>query len=418
MGDTSEPAATDRHPVRKCINNPSHFFGFEKKIIAGQIGTGIQHSNGEMTRFIVSEDFMMNTQRDQGANQDTSTSIGSNMTLIALPLIFAGGAAVVWMGRFLANSARFGSFFGKVFKKDSSFIDFTKHHLLSATGITALLAVPSASWNYKSYEGSGKRRLLSYRVSEQVELVADHIMAQIPLKKYHTCLVIRPRFSAFEPYNDKYEHIWQNTNKVVRSIYQSIGMLLCNEGKDNAFLTEDYYYIYPNYDINSLSMDPRNHRNRPFTITLRGKSEYQKFTRDLSCWITKNTENLKHNTHCRNTETPYDYLFAKRIELVRELRFRIQHPQTLSPDHKSPRVYTPLIFLHRKALFRMTHPVTPPSSIGWQSDSFMDADIEQFYPPYTRWGNRINLTPHRRPKKTICRFHEFVYSRALANSFS
>ena len=113
----------------------------DKLVLALHIKKGFQE-HGPLTK-----NFMINTQRDQGSNQDFSTSIGSNLNLIALPALFAAGTGIA----FLAGRLALPAFFNKI---SNPLIGST----ISAVGITTLLAAPSASWNYKTYEGSGKRK--------------------------------------------------------------------------------------------------------------------------------------------------------------------------------------------------------------------------------------------------------------------
>ena len=366
MGDLNQPQSQDRHPVRKCFNNPSHFFGFEQKTIAGQISPGITYETGDPRIWTINEEFMINTQRDQGSNQDASTSLGSNLSLIALPMLFATGAGI----SFFAGRLALPAFFNKI----SNLQTFST---ISAVGITTLLAAPSASWNYKTYEGSGKRRLISYRVGEQVKLMVEHAKISIPLKTHHKCLVIRPRLSAFESYSNKYKHIWADTNKVIRSMYESMGILLCTEGTKKEFITEDYYYIYPDYPINGITMDTSNYRNKPFIISLRGQNEFNKFKSDLSCWITENKTSAQYNTHCRDTRIPYDYLLAKRIEFVRQLRAGFDTPKLFHQTQISPGVHSPPMLEEDRDI--RSDPTVNNQILNWMAErQFMDSDIEKF----------------------------------------
>ena len=362
--------AADLHPVRKCFSNPSHFFGFEKKIIAGQTGPAVHYLQGEQTTWTVGEEFLMNTQRDQGANQDFSTAIGTNLNLLALPLMFTAGGL---LGMAAKGAAQTGllSFLGSSHQ--------ARYGLLSSLGLTTLFAIPSAGYNYRSYTGTGKRRMLSYRVNEQVELKADHSTLKIHLNKYHECLVVRPRASAFEPYSSTYEHIWSVKNKTSRALYEKIGLLLCTPGKNPHFaITEDYYYIYPNYDLNSITIDPRNYRNKPFVINLRGRAEYNKLMKDLSCFLTKNKAHLKADTACRDTRIEYHYMLAKHIEFAHNLRAGFVLPKLFHTTGPAPGVYSPPRPGAQGRPLRANASWHSQFINWWAERQFMDADLEEF----------------------------------------
>ena len=319
---------TDYHPVRKCINNPSHFFGIEKKIIVGKVHEKSKYTKngtgGEQTTLNVSEDFFMNTQRDQGGNQQFETSLNSNLTLFALPLLALAastGAGIVGLLPTLLSST-----------------------VPAVTFLSLTALIGGVNYSYRGYEGTGKRRLLSIRVSEGVTLIAERTPITISLEKYHECLAIRPRFSAFEPYNKKYEHIWSEQNKAIKSLYTKIGILLCTQGKKKGrFIQEDYYYIYPNYTINGITIDPSSHRNKPFMISLRGQKEYKKFLHNLSCYVTENREQLIANRDCRDTRANYEYLLSKNIEFAENLRQGFYIPKMFHLTGDLPGVHSPYI---------------------------------------------------------------------------
>ena len=324
----------DYHPFRKCINNPSHFFGFEQKIIVGRLGDKSMYgteegkSGGETTVLNISEDFLINAQRDQGSNQQFEGSVKMDLNLLALPLLLLGTALALggWfpIGLMGLASAPLVSKLGLP---------------MALLGFIGLSSGGGSQYSYRSYEGTGKRKTLSTRVSEGVELISEHTPLTLFLKKHQKCLVIRPRWSAFESYHNKYEHIWSTQNKALRAIYGKSGILLCNGGGER-FITEDYYYIYPNYGINGITMDPSSHRNKPFAISLRGKKEYQKFLSNLNCHISQDTASLKNNMDCRDTRGNFEYLLSKKLEFARNLRQGFYTPKMFHLTGDTPGVYS------------------------------------------------------------------------------
>ncbi len=334
----------DIHPVRKCLLNPSHFFGFENKIVVGSVDQVKKHDykNGEMLSLRASQDFLMNTQRDQGANQTSQTEIGSTLNLLTIPLLAVGSALAatkitgslllpIAATQFATQAGRGASLFAAALAGSS---------IASLTGLMG-----RTGYSYSSYEGTGKRRLISYRVDKGVELNMEHTPLEIQLNKYRHCIVIRPRFSAFESESIKYNRIWVEKNKMVQAIYKDIGMFLCsNEQESNASITEDYYYIYPKYSAdainNAITLDPNNYRNRPFIINLRGKNERDKFISDISCYITNNENQLKEGLECRSGEGNYEYLLDKKIEFTSQLRKGFETPRMFHFTGHSPGIYS------------------------------------------------------------------------------
>ena len=373
----------DNHPYRKCIMNPSHFFGMEKKTIIGKVSNSMKYGpadggGGEITTLNVSEAFLMNTQRDQGANQQFE--LGSTLVALSLPLLayslfgglFPAVGKLAHLGRdAIKGPVVLGSRIRGIFKSNGNSI------LPVATGTVLALEGIKGGYSYRTYEGAGKRRWLSVQVIETVALNSEHSRFQIGLKNYHECLVIRPRFSAFESHTDKYDHIWEEKNQVLRSIYEKTGILLCTQGKEpNRYILEDYYYIYPNYSINGITVDPKSQRNKPFTISLRGTKEYQRFLHNLSCHVSETTEPTKKKMDCRDTRGKYENLFLKNIEFANNLRKGFDTPKMFhltsdlpgvhspykEPEDRKPRVNT-----------RAVHKI-----INWFSEfQFMDMDLEK-----------------------------------------
>ncbi len=390
--------AEDYHPVRKCLNNPSHFFGFEKKVIVGKIDKGLLYGSvdgtgGETTTLNISEDFLMNTQRDQGSNQGFDTNLGTGLTLLALPLLGIGagmtGAALagarVAGATSLSGWGGFLPFFKRLLRKNatagtrySSALSASMPIAFSFIGLSGL--VSGINYSYRTYEGTGKRRWLSVRVGEGVELFSEHVPITIPLKKYHECLVIRPRFSAFESQTKKYAHIWSADNKAMLSVYKKIGILLCTEGKkSNQIIKEDYYYIYPNYTINGITIDPSGHRNKPFVISLRGRGAYKKLIHNLSCYATQNKSQLRDNLECRDPRGEYEYLFSQNIEFATSLKHGFYTPKMFHLTGNTPGIYSP----YRDGEQQYSRDIKADQKwihrfINWWTEiQFMDMDLEK-----------------------------------------
>ena len=320
---------TDNHPIRKCIMNPTHFFGFEKKTIVGKLARKRYEEQGVQTTLTISEDFLMNTQRDQGGNQQTELNLSSTLSLLAIPLIAIGVAATGGLG--LAGLIPAISSIGS--------LALTGAAAGTLIGFSGILG--GANYSYRTYEGTGKRRLISLRVSEGVELISETTPITMHLENYHECLIIRPRFSAFEPDTKKYEHIWNTDNQAIKSIYKKLGILLCAKGKTpGKTITEEYHYIYPKYPINGITMDPSSHRNKPFAISLRGGKAYKKFIHNLSCYVTENKNQLAEKRECRDTRAKYEYLLRKNIEFAKNLKTGFNTPKMFHLTGESPGVYS------------------------------------------------------------------------------
>lgn len=352
------------HPVKKCIMNPTHFFGFEKKTIVGKIGnTKYDDVRGQQTTITINEDFLMNTQRDQGSNQQTEIGLTSNISLLAIPLIgltaLTGGAGLALGIPILAKLGGLGG------------AGVAAGTILGLTG-----ALGNINYSYRAYEGTGKRRLFSLRVSQGVELISETTPVNIQLSSYHDCLVIRPRFSAFQsPRGDQYEHIWNTDNPAIISIYKKMGMLLCTKGKTHGKrITETYHYIYPKYPINGITMDPSSHRNKPFAISLRGRKAYKKFIHNLSCYVTKNIQQMKERKPCRDTRTKYEYLLRKNIEFAKDLKKGFDVPKLFHLTGDLPGVYSKYTEPPERELEDVTF---SDDMLNWLSKNpFLDKNVE------------------------------------------
>ena len=254
-------------------------------------------------------------------------------------------------------------------------LSYLLSHLFTVTFMT------SAGYSYQSYESASRDKMITFRVAENVSLIAEHTTVSMPLKSYKECLVVRPRFSAFEPHTGKYEHIWATDNKILRSIYANIGVMLCSDGKNpDREITEHYYYVYPDPTlINGVTLDPRNKHNRPFVISLRGQNEWEKFKDSLNCYLTKNTEkNNNNNYKCMDPDKNIDYLFHKNIEFAEQLKTGFHTPRLMHLTGHSPGVYFDAVEFSEVDNTSTDELRTKHFLIDWTKDLFnMDTDVTE-----------------------------------------
>ncbi len=330
------------HPVLKCLKNPTHFFAFENKIIVGEVSDSSKihkYKKGVPQTFRVSENFFMNTQRDQGANQGSETNMGFNTSVAVIPaLTTLAYAALYKKAGVLAAAAVGGAAAGP---------------LGIGVGAGLLLATLSAqpivghNYAYRGYEGTGARRLISFIVEQGVNLRAEESHIQLGLKDYRHCLVVRPRFSAFgfKTANriNPYRHIWKNdVAPYLRSLYAKSGMLLCTPGKkEDKTIEEHYYYISPDYTAqDGRSQDPASFRNKPFAINIRGKEAFHKFKEDISCYMADAPEHEQWDVSCRDTKRRFKYLLNQRFEFSDNLRKGFNFPKTFHSTGSVPGVHS------------------------------------------------------------------------------
>ena len=371
---TRRPISSDLHPVRKCISNPSHFFSFEKKVIVGEVNENSRYGEedgkgGIITTLNISEEFLLNSQKEQGGRQGFETNIIADAFIFALPLFLLAtwGAGPLFTG--IALTKLGGVLSGLAAKTGMLYI---LSHLFTTSLMTG------AGYNYQSYESVSRDKMMSLRVSQTVRLIVEETPLTLPLDRYKECLVVRPRFSAFETYTGKYEHIWATDNKILRSIYENIGVLLCSNGTDpERKITEHYYYVYPETAINGVSANPLSIHNKPFIISLRGTNEWEKFKDSLNCYVSGEIGHLKNNQTCMNPEKGnFDYLFTKNVEFANNLRKGFYTPRLMHLTGHSPGVHSIEVTETKTADAPPSKTTAQKFMNFWTERSMMDMDIE------------------------------------------
>ena len=371
LSGLSNPSKSDLHPVRKCISNPFHFFGFENKVIVGEINKNSRYGQkgGNFTTLNISKEFLFNSQKVQGGRQGFETNIKADAFIMSLPLFLlaATGIGALFTGAGLAAGGLLS-----ILATKTGMWGYILSHLFTAGLITG------AGYNYQSYEDASRDKMLTLRVSNAVTLIAEETTLDLPLNDYKKCLVVRPRFSAFETYTGKYEHIWATDNRILRSIYENIGIFLCSKGTDpDFFISEHYYYVYPNYTISGITSDPRNIHNKPFIINLRGQNEWNKFTDSLNCYVNKTTGHLENNQTCMDpSKGDFDYLFNKNIEFADNLKTGFHTPRLMHLTGHSPGVHSTEVKHTEVEAIPLSRTRAQRFMNTWAERSMMDMDIE------------------------------------------
>ena len=240
--------AKNRHPYFKCLSNPLDFFHIEKKIIVGDIGSDYSdliYEYGQTRAFNAQTAFDYSYAASWGMARGFSSSLGAGFTAL-------GG---------LLNPFKYVS------------------PVLAFSGVKF-----SSEWSTGISDSESNRRQMSVRYATALYLVLNHSVISMALKNYRQCLVIRAHNLAFDGYDAHV--IWNErlANNFIHQIpYIKSGLLICTEDIDAEKdqkpmrIAEDYFYMYqPNQGDRGQFLNPLNFRNRPYVITIRGITEWQK----------------------------------------------------------------------------------------------------------------------------------------------
>ena len=247
-----------RHPYFKCMANPLIFFHVEKKIIVGDIGSRYSDLIYEYGRTA-----SVNTQ----IAFDYAYSATWNMSRSFSTSIGSGFAALGFLG---------GDGFGKLVNP----ISYVSP-VFSFAGIDF-----KSQWSTSKSASEQNRRQSSLRFSNEALYLHTHQSAiSIRLKNFRHCLIVRAKNLAFDGY-DK-DMIWRNNlkeNFIHQIPYIKSGLLICSEDidaenrEDPFYITEDYFYLYQTRPGDSQFFNLFSYRNRPFVLSVRGKTEMEKLS--------------------------------------------------------------------------------------------------------------------------------------------
>ena len=251
-----------RHPYFKCLANPFNFFHIEKKIIVGDIGSDysdLKYEYGVTKSFNVQRAFDYAYSATWSMSRSFSTSLGTGFTAMGL----GGGAGAGALARFLNPLNVVNPF-------------------LSFSGVRL-----NSDWSTSRSKSDGNRRQQSLRFAdESLYLQANHSAISVRLKRFRHCLIVRPQNLAFDKY--KKEKVWIKElaeNFIYQIPYIKSGLMICSEDIDADrsvvpfSVTEDYFYLYQLKPGDSGQFqNPLSFRNRPFVMSIRGKTEMEKFT--------------------------------------------------------------------------------------------------------------------------------------------
>ncbi len=247
-GNARRIMSKHRHPYFKCVSNPLDFFHIEKKIIVGDIGSDysdLMHTYGQTRAFNAQQAFDYSYAASWGMSRGFSSSLGAGFTGL-------GG---------LLNPLKY------------------VNPVLGFNGVKF-----SSEWSTGISDSESNRRQVSVRYATALYFVLNHIVISMALKNYRHCLVIRPHNLAFDGYDT--HKVWNErlANNFIHQIpYIKSGLLICTEDIDAEKdqkpmrIAEDYFYMYqPNQGDRGQFLNPLNFRNRPYVITIRGITEWQK----------------------------------------------------------------------------------------------------------------------------------------------
>ena len=247
-GNAEKIMSRRRHPYFKCLSNPLNFFHVEKKIIVGDIGSDYSdliYEYGQTRAFNAQTAFDYSFAASWGMSRGFSSSLGAGFTAL-------GG---------LLDPLKYVS------------------PVLGFNGIKF-----SSEWSTGISDSESNRRQQSVRFATALYLVLNHSVISIALKNYRQCLVIRAHNLAFDGYDA--HKIWNEKlagNFIHQIPYIKSGLLICTEDinaetdQKPMRITEDYFYMYqPNQGDRGQFLNPLNFRNRPYVITVRGITEWQK----------------------------------------------------------------------------------------------------------------------------------------------
>ena len=247
-GNINKIMARKRHPYFKCLVDPLEFFHIEKKIIVGDIGSDysdLMYEYGQTRAFNAQTAFDYSYAASWGMARGFSSSLGAGFTAL-------GG---------LLNPLKY------------------VNPVLAFNGVKF-----SSEWSTGISDSESNRRQMSVRYATALYLVLNHSVISMALKNYRHCLVIRAHNLAFDGYDA--HKVWNErlANNFIHQIpYIKSGLLICTEDIDAEKdqkpmrIKEDYFYMYqPNQGDRGQFLNPLNFRNRPYVITIRGITEWQK----------------------------------------------------------------------------------------------------------------------------------------------
>ena len=240
-----------RHPFFTCLGNPFEFFHIEKKIIVGEIGSGysdLKYEYGTAKSYTIQQSFDYAYSAQWSMSRSFSTKLGTG----------------------------FG-FFGSMEKVINPLN--VVNPVFSFSGIRL-----DSDWSTSRSDADSNRRQQSLRLAdESLYLQLNHSAISIRLKNFRHCLVLRAKNQSFDGYESY--HVWRKElaeNFIYRIPYIKSGLMLCSKDiKDDElqnpfYITEDYFYMYQNLGEKGQFQNPLSFRNRPFVMSVRGRTEMQK----------------------------------------------------------------------------------------------------------------------------------------------
>ena len=260
------------YPYYKCLNKPLAFFHTERKIMVDQINTQsnkMQYKNGHV--------YSLTTQASQGASLRVE----------------------------IAKRHQFGIGSRGEFKGSAGIPDKVPINASYTLGASS-----NIEWARADAANVGDQ--ITVDATKSILLAVNQIEIDLALNKYRSCLLIRPKGTAFThvkntAWMDRFqtESFWgdefsNNEKLLLRIPFTDSGLLICSDEENKELVVpEKYYYIHQFFGGHAYEFMSRTiYHNRPYTEIIRGQEQMSRFVS-----ITRN----KVYDPDRGKEEPWDF---------------------------------------------------------------------------------------------------------------
>ncbi len=252
-------SSSSLHPYYQCVKDPLKFFHIERKIMVDQLdidSNQTEYKNGRVYSLI--------TQAGQGAQARVELSKRQQTA------VSGRGTARVETPKWV-------------------FADMFRASVEGSGGVETARTGTSSASEHNSNDST-----------KSILLAVNHVQMNVALKKHRSCLLIRPKTTAFEKTpNSEWvdemqidsfwsagggslsEHLSEDAVFLMRVPYTHSGLFICfEESSESLVVPENYYYIHQFFGGHAYEFMSRTiYHNRPYTEIIRGREQMDRFIR-------------------------------------------------------------------------------------------------------------------------------------------